>query len=233
MEIINEQILNLALFFFIYSIIGWVIEFIYRYTVNSKFINPGFLYGPMLPIYGFSALAIIEISVIFKFNFFVNILLGILLVTVLEYIVASFCENVIGIKFWDYSDTKFNYKGRISLGFSVVWGILILFLLYFIHPFILGSMQTWSYYFKEGLFLLFFLVIIVDFIFTVFALLGIRKILIEFDNNISYGRFQKNMKRLSRLLDAFPDLYLFIKKRTKKRMKKRFKDFDELINRLK
>jgi uncharacterized membrane protein len=181
MEIINEEVLNLILFFFIYSIIGWGIEFIYRFLTNNKFTNPGFFYGPFLPIYGISALAIIEFSVIFKFNFFINILLGVFLVTALEYIVAVFCEKVIGMKFWDYSDVKYNYKGRISLEFSFIWGLLIMFLLFFIHPFVSQQWGMLSYLYKELLLSIFLLVFVVDFVFTTLAIINIKKILIEFD----------------------------------------------------
>lgn len=229
MEIINEQILNLALFFFIYSFLGWLFEFFYHFIYYKKLINSGFFYGPVLPAFGISSVFAILLWLWTGQNLLATLFLGVLFINILEYFVSAFSEKIFGVRFWNYFDFKFNLKGRISLESSIVWLILLYFLLQFIHPFILGNMQTWSYYFKEVLFLLFFLVIIVDFIFTVFALLGIRKILIEFDNNISHGRFQKNMKRLSRLLGAFPDLYLFIKKRTKKR----FKDFDEMINRLK
>lgn len=51
--------LTIAFLFFIGSMAGWVIEVVFRRFFSSanperKWINPGFLSGPYLPLYGFS-----------------------------------------------------------------------------------------------------------------------------------------------------------------------------------
>ena len=38
--------------FFIYSFIGWIVEVIYYGVTEGRFINRGFLAGPMCPVYG-------------------------------------------------------------------------------------------------------------------------------------------------------------------------------------
>ena len=47
--------LTLAFLFFVGSLLGWVLELLFRNIVNrrDKWINPGFCTGPYLPIYGF------------------------------------------------------------------------------------------------------------------------------------------------------------------------------------
>ena len=46
--------LTIAFLFFIGSVSGWVLELFYRRFVSSKqWINPGFLVGPYVPLYGF------------------------------------------------------------------------------------------------------------------------------------------------------------------------------------
>ena len=47
-------VLLLAFLFFVGSLTGWVLELFYRRFVSQKkWVNPGFLSGPYLPIYGF------------------------------------------------------------------------------------------------------------------------------------------------------------------------------------
>ena len=41
------------LLFFIYSFLGWLIESTKLSIQSKKFINRGFLLGPLCPIYGF------------------------------------------------------------------------------------------------------------------------------------------------------------------------------------
>ena len=46
-----------AFIFMIFSVIGWVIELFFRRFVSTKrWINPGLLKGPYLPIYGIGVL---------------------------------------------------------------------------------------------------------------------------------------------------------------------------------
>ena len=52
--------LILAFLFFVGSSIGWVIElFFRRFFSAKKWINPGFLVGPYLPIYGFGVVVVV------------------------------------------------------------------------------------------------------------------------------------------------------------------------------
>ena len=43
-------------------------------------------------------------------------------------------EKFFATKYWDYSDHKFNYKGRICLTNSIAWGILGVLFINYIHP---------------------------------------------------------------------------------------------------
>jgi len=48
-------LLTLAFLFFIGSLIGWGIEVLFRRLFSAHhWMNPGFLVGPYLPLYGFS-----------------------------------------------------------------------------------------------------------------------------------------------------------------------------------
>ena len=43
------------LLFVIYSILGWVIEVVFKLFQYHRFVNRGFLIGPYCPIYGYGA----------------------------------------------------------------------------------------------------------------------------------------------------------------------------------
>ena len=72
--------LSLAFLFFIGSTLGWALELFFRRFISSKkWINPGFLTGPYLPIYGFGLCALYLISKV-DMRFIQNLILQEILV---------------------------------------------------------------------------------------------------------------------------------------------------------
>lgn len=127
--------ITIAFVFMVFSILGWVQEVFFRRFVSAKkWINPGFLKGPYLPIYGIGVVLLMGYVLImlnFKnaiksnFLFDVIIVLGIgLLMTLNELIGGLIFIRGMNIRLWDYSNCKFNYKGAICLEFSLIWTIL-------------------------------------------------------------------------------------------------------------
>lgn len=121
--------------FALYAFAGWVIETLYRSIPQRRLVNPGFLAGPFLPIYGFFATLVIWCSGIlsllaweWQFVWFVC------LSTVLEYIAGWFFERFFHLQLWDYHSTPFNLQGRIALPYSLLWGVLGLVFHLIIHP---------------------------------------------------------------------------------------------------
>ncbi len=49
--------------------------------------------------------------------------------TVLELVVGLAMEQLFKVKYWDYSNQKFNYKGVICLSSTLFWGVLSVFLM--------------------------------------------------------------------------------------------------------
>ena len=54
--IINHEFYNVALWFIIYSVLGWFVESIYMSYCNKKITNRGMVKGPFCPIYGFGGI---------------------------------------------------------------------------------------------------------------------------------------------------------------------------------
>ena len=55
----KQQIFLILAYFIIYSVLGWIMESIYRSICERKVINTGFLKGPFCPIYGIGAVIMI------------------------------------------------------------------------------------------------------------------------------------------------------------------------------
>jgi len=123
----------------LYSFIGWILEVAYAFYKKRRFVNRGFLTGPICPVYGFGTLLILNISFILKLqhpDLLTSIFVIILLTTALEYMTAYILETLFNMKAWDYSNEFCNLKGRICLKFSMFWGLLGCFVIYVLHPMI-------------------------------------------------------------------------------------------------
>ena len=112
----------LCALFLIYSFIAWIIEIIFSFYCEKKFINRGFLIGPLVPIWGFGA---VLITLILKPNdsLFNLVISSAFIGTFLEYVVNYLMEKIFKARWWDYSNMPFNINGRVCLGFSCLFGI--------------------------------------------------------------------------------------------------------------
>lgn len=110
--------------FFIYSFFGWIYETVLVSFRNKKYVNRGFLNGPIIPIYGFGATIVFLLLYPIKKNIIIIFFGGLTLATILEYITSFIMECLFHAKWWDYSQMRYNIKGRICLSVSLLWGLL-------------------------------------------------------------------------------------------------------------
>lgn len=126
-----------AFLFFIGSCLGWCMELLFRrfFSKNNpskKWINPGFLTGPYLPLYGFGLWGMYEVSYMIRnaltgskiLDAFIIFLIMAIIMTVIEYIAGIIFVRGMKVKLWDYSEEKLNIKGIICPKFTVIWGLL-------------------------------------------------------------------------------------------------------------
>ena len=118
----------------IYSFFGWVWETCYVSVKSGKFVNRGFINGPLCTIYGFGAVSVYVILRPFSDNLLYLYLGGVVVATALEYVTAVLMESIFHTSWWDYSDNKFNFQGRICLGASLGWGAFTVILFKVLHP---------------------------------------------------------------------------------------------------
>lgn len=126
-----------CLFFIVYSFLGWVLEVVYAALQEGRFINRGFLLGPACPIYGFGAVGIIAILSPVKNEKPLLFLCALLLASVVELVGGFLLDKIFSQRWWNYSNKPFNIGGYICLKFSILWGIAGVFLVDYMHPFLL------------------------------------------------------------------------------------------------
>ena len=123
-----------VLLFFFYCFCGWVWESCYVSVCQRRWVNRGFLRGPLLPIYGSGAIIILFVTLPVAGNLWLVWLLGMLAATALEYVTGAAMEALFKVRYWDYSKQKFNLNGHICLSSSIAWGFFSILLVKFIHP---------------------------------------------------------------------------------------------------
>lgn len=147
-----KSILVILFLFFIGCVMGWCIEVIFRKFFSKsnpshKWINPGFLIGPYLPLYGSGLvvlylLSLIHIDAVDSHPVLQKILVILIMtiaMTVVEYIAGRIFIIGMNIKLWDYSDEWGNIQGIICPLFSFFWGVIAALYYFFLHPHILNA----------------------------------------------------------------------------------------------
>ena len=133
----------------IYSFFGWVWETCYVSVKSGKFVNRGFINGPLCTIYGFGAVSVYVILRPFSDNLLYLYLGGVVVATALEYVTAVLMESIFHTSWWDYSDNKFNFQGRICLGASLGWGAFTVILFKVLHPLVESIVILYPVYVGE------------------------------------------------------------------------------------
>lgn len=120
-----------SLIFILGGTLGYLIELIFRRIVHKKWVNPGFLTGPCLPLYGVGTLCLFLISSldysfisspVWRAVFVIAIITAAM--TLVEYITGLIFIKGMNIKLWDYSDRWGNIQGIICPLFTLFWGII-------------------------------------------------------------------------------------------------------------
>ena len=163
------------LYFIIYSFIGWFMEVVLKSKDEHKFVNRGFLIGPICPIYGFGVLLIILLVGNSKSDLLAVFLKSILVCSVLEYFTSYFMEKLFHARWWDYSKNKYNINGRICLETMLPFGILSTIVIYVVHPLVIKFVSLFSNTLLIILTILFGILFIVDNIVSFNVMFNIKK----------------------------------------------------------
>lgn len=133
-------------FFLIYCFIGWCYESTYVSIKHKRWVNRGFMRGPFLPLYGSGAIVMLLVTIPFRDNLLLTFLAGCVGATALEYVTGVCMEAIFKIRYWDYSNRRFNFQGHICLAATLAWGAFTILMTKCIHApiedFVLGLPQV-------------------------------------------------------------------------------------------
>ena len=183
---VMKILVAIATLFVIGSTLGYVIELLFRRFVSQKrWVNPGFMVGPYIPLYGFGTMILYGLSNIpldqFGLPKWAVILITLFAIgialTLIELVAGLIFIKGLHMKLWDYSNRWGNFKGLICPLFSLIWfgaGVAYYFLL---NPILIRALlfiaQYPIYVFFTGVVIG---MIIVDFAYSLHLGLMIKKV---------------------------------------------------------
>ena len=126
----------LILYFFVYGFLGWCTEVAFAACKERKFVNRGFLNGPICPIYGIGVGIVVQFLTPYKENLVLLYIASVVMVTALEWVTGFILEKIFHNKWWDYSKMPLHLNGYVCLLFSLIWGVACVLIVDFIHPLI-------------------------------------------------------------------------------------------------
>lgn len=161
--------------FIIYAFLGWCSEVAFAAVNKGKFVNRGFLNGPVCPIYGVGMLIVVLCLWNLRDRPLLLFLGSALLTTALEFVTGFVLERFFHDKWWDYSDMPFNIKGYVCLKFTILWGLAASFIIGAIHRFIYMLIEKTPFVLGAILLAVFSAAFIADFTVTLTALVKLPK----------------------------------------------------------
>ena len=213
------NLLEIIIYFITYSFLGWVMESVFRSISEKKLINTGFLKGPFCPIYGVGAIIMLLFLKRFSNNLIVLFIVSVVVLTIWEYLVGVLLEKLFHTKYWDYSNNKFNFQGRICLMNSIFWGILGIIFVKFMHPTIENLILKIDMRILIFVYTILGIVIVVDTITSIIKVKNIKSTLEKIEKlneeikeklneeNIQYLIEQLKYKRNKTILRLYKNVY--------------------------
>lgn len=125
-----------VLLFFLYSFCGWCWEVFLYLVKERRFVNRGFLFGPILPIYGFGAVGILLTCVPVEGNMALVALVGTIAASLLEYVTGFLMESIFHVRYWDYSQRPLNLNGYICALSAATWAVFSVIIVSVVNPFV-------------------------------------------------------------------------------------------------
>ena len=226
-EIVMEYWINIILLFFIYAFAGWCMEVILKYRQYHRFINRGFLTGPLCPIYGCGGvlitvvignLASVESGLVMTFA------MSFVICGVVEYLTSLVLEKIFHARWWDYSTKPMNLHGRVWIGNLILFGLAGIGIMHIFNPVIYRILGCFSLRVREVTASVLLVILAADFVISLFVLklvkVGIDKS--EADNT---EEISKEVRQLltnrsyfyKRFSDAYPEV-VYRTERVQKRL---------------
>lgn len=183
-------------FFYLYCFLGWCVESSYVSIKSRKLVNRGFMRGPFLPLYGSGGIMMLVVSMPFQDNPFLVYIAGCIGATILEYVTGVTMEALFKVRYWDYSQSKFNFQGHICLFTSLSWGFLTILMTEVIHKPIEKMVLSMPQFLLSGVTYVLTAGIAADFALSFKAALDLRDVLVRME------KAKEEMLHIRKRLDA-------------------------------
>lgn len=221
-----RNVFTYFMLFFIYAILGWIIETTLVSIEKRKFVNRGFLIGPYCPIYGFGGLAITILLKNYTKDPIVLFLMAVIICGILEYFTSYIMEKIFKARWWDYSAKKYNINGRICLETVVPFGILGCLVMYVLNPITFKYLNMLSNSMLNIISAICFTIFIIDNIVSYNVISSFTKTV----KTINVGKIKDNTEEITkkvrevligksffnkRLMEAYPNLQAKIKEKAR------------------
>ena len=219
--------------FFIYSFLGWLMEVGLTFIREKRFINRGFLIGPCCPIYGVGCFLLNLLLKNYTQYVLVLFVLTFSICSILEYFTSYLMEKTFKLRWWDYSQLKYNLNGRICLETMIPFSIIGLIVIKYLNPFLMSILSKISNNVLLIIAVTLVFMFLADLIISCNVIFNIKNI----TNNIRKDSTEDIKKAISkfisnhtyvydRMIKAFPNMKKIIKDKatqTKQILKKSFK----------
>ncbi len=125
---------QMMLLFFLYAFLGWGCEVAFAACKEGRFVNRGFLNGPVCPIYGFGVVGVVLALRPVQDSLPLLYLGSVLLTSAIEFVTGWALEKLFHARWWDYSNMPLNIMGYVCVLFSMVWGVACMAIVKWVHP---------------------------------------------------------------------------------------------------
>lgn len=183
-------------FFYFYCFFGWCFESAFVSLKSRHPVNRGFMRGPFLPLYGSGAIMMLVVSMPFSDNLWMTYVAGCIGATALEYITGVTMEALFKVRYWDYSEQRFNFQGQICLGSTLAWGGLTILMTRVVHRPVEGFVLGIPANVLGALTFLLTIYIVVDFTLSFKAAIDLRDILVKME------AAREELERVQKRLDV-------------------------------
>ncbi|MDD6202057.1 MAG: hypothetical protein PUB13_03835 [Lachnospiraceae bacterium] len=183
-------------FFYLYSFIGWCYESAYVSIRKRRWVNRGFMRGPMLPLYGSGAVMMLVVSAPFQDSIILTYLAGCVGATLLEYVTGVTMEALFKVRYWDYSSRKFNLQGHICLEATLAWGLFTVIMTKLVHHPIETLVLSMPYLLVKIITIIITVLAVSDFTLSFKTALDLRDVLVKMEG------LKDELDRLQKRLDV-------------------------------
>lgn len=173
----DETATTWFLYFMVYSFFGYFVEIIMLYLDKRVLLNRGFLFGPMIPVYGVGSLVFVALSKLTNTggNPIITFLLASVFCSIVEYIASVLLEKIFKVKLWDYAeDFKYHLNGRICLFNTIMFGFGGIAIIHWVHPFLVSVIGSISSDWQGIIALVLLIIVMIDLILSAYSYFKVK-----------------------------------------------------------